>query len=87
MDTKIKDSISSMVEYTIQMDEREWEDFAENPIDGHIVLHGLYLGINVLGWDDSEAENAFDQIASDDEHKQEMMDAWKNFNNRQLEVN
>jgi hypothetical protein len=83
---KTMDSIRSLVEYTIQLDDREWEDFAENPHDGHVVLHGLAVGIFVLGWDKKEPENTFTLLASDSEHYDEMMNAWNDFCKREVEV-
>lgn len=80
------DSIRSLVEYSIQLDDREWEDFAENPQDGHVVLHGLAIAINMLGWDESEVKNTFTLLASDGDHYDEMMDAWNNFNTRELDT-
>jgi hypothetical protein len=79
------DSIKTLVEYTIQLDDREWEDFTENPTDRHIVLHGLSVAINMLGWEEAEVSRAFTLLASDGDHYDEMTNAWNDFNARELE--
>jgi len=78
------DSVKSLFEYVVQQDDREWQDFAENIHCNHVLLHGLNVAVQFLGWGEQEIKESFTELANDGDHYDEMMTAWNDFQGREI---